>query len=194
MFKYLQNTDTLTICVILFIFIIMFLMKNETFNNDLIKTPDGWVVRDLPDKHISINKFKLLDSKIKTLINDLIKKYPDDPRIIKLKNRYSPKILSELPGGSSNTSYSVNKGERLVICLRNKKNNGFIDDNTIFFVVLHELAHIMTNSIGHKEEFWNNFKFLLKNAIAFNLYKYQDFKNKPEPYCGISITDTPYTM
>ena len=194
MFKQLQNMDTLVICIVLFLIIIMFLMKNESFNNDLIKTQDGWVVRDLPDKQVSINKFKLLDSKIKILINKLIEEYPNDPRVIKLKDRYNPKILSELPGGSNNTSYSVNKGERLVICLRNKKDNGFINDNTIFFVVLHELAHIMTNSIGHKEEFWNNFKFLLKKSIEFKLYKYQNFKKSPEPYCGISITDTPYVI
>ena len=80
------------------------------------------------------------------------------------------------------------------MCLRNKKTNKFIDDNTVYFVVLHELAHIMTTSIGHKTEFWDNFRFLLKNAIEFNLYKYQDFKNNPQPYCGINITDSPYSI
>ena len=92
------------------------------------------------------------------------------------------------------TSYSVNKGDKLVICLRSKKTYNFQDDNTILFVVLHELAHIMTKSIGHKEEFWNNFRYLLKHAIEIKLYQYQDFNSNPEPYCGIQITDIPYKM
>ena len=189
----MKNLDMICLCLVLFILIIILLMKNETFNNDLIKY-NGYSIRDLPDKDIALGKFKLLNSKIKSLIDKLINDYPDDDRIKKLKNRYNPSILSELPGGSNNTSYSVNKGERLVICLRNKKNNQFINDNTVFFVTLHELAHIMTTSIGHKSDFWENFKFLLKNSIKYNLYKYQDFKLNPEPYCGINITDTPYTI
>ena len=78
--------------------------------------------------------------------------------------------------------------------MRSKDDNTFHDDNTIFFVVLHELAHIMTKSIGHNEEFWNNFRYLLKHCIEIKLYNYQDFNNKPEDYCGIQITDTPYKM
>ena len=63
--------------------------------------------------------------------------------------------------------------------------------NTIMFVALHELAHTMTQSIGHTEEFWDNFRFLLKEAIAKGIYKYKNYKEEPEAYCGISITDTP---
>ena len=191
--KNTTNLDTVCICVVFFLIIVMFLMKSETFNNDLINY-NGMTVRDLPDKDKAVMKFRNLNNKIEELIDKLITKYPDDQRVIKLKQRYNPNILSELPGNSNNTSYSVNKGDKLVICVRNKKNDNFIDDNTIFFVVLHELAHIMTTSIGHKTEFWDNFRFLLKHSIAFNLYKYQDFKNKPQSYCGINITDTPYTI
>ena len=191
--KNTNNLDTICICMVLFLIIVMFLMKTENFNNDLVNYK-GLTVRDLPNKDKAVMKFRNLNNKIEELTNKLIQKYPDDERIIKLKKRYNPSILSELPGNSNNTSYSVNKGDKLVICLRNKKNDNFIDDNTIFFVVLHELAHIMTISIGHKTEFWDNFRFLLKHSIAFNLYKYQDFKNSPQPYCGINITDTPYTI
>ena len=60
------------------------------------------------------------------------------------------------------------------------------------FVALHELAHVMTKSVGHTEEFWSNFRYLLKNSIKLGIYKYQDFRKKPVKYCGITITDTPY--
>ena len=50
----------------------------------------------------------------------------------------------------------------------------------------------MTKSEGHKQEFWQNFKFLLEQAKAANIYNPVDYKKKPEPYCGMDITDNPY--
>ena len=43
------------------------------------------------------------------------------------------------------------------------------------FVAFHEMAHVMSLSVGHTDEFWNNFKFILKNAIKIGVYKYVDF-------------------
>ena len=50
----------------------------------------------------------------------------------------------------------------------------------------------MTKSIGHKKEFWQNFKFLLKNAVDIVLNKPMDYKKKPKKYCGMTISDNPY--
>lgn len=189
----MDNWDTYCLIFVSFLCCIMILMKGEPFLNDLVKE-NGYTIRNLPDKSEAVNKLNNLNNKIMILIKKLKEKYPDDSRVQRLVNRYKPSILSELPGGSNNTSYSVNKGDKLVVCMRSKKDNSFHDDNTIFFVVLHELAHIMTTSIGHKPEFWDNFRFLLKNAIEFNLYNYQDFNSEPQKYCGIKITDTPYKL
>ena len=81
----------------------------------------------------------------------------------------------------------------MAFCL-NKKKNGtkLIDINTLTFVALHELSHIMSVSIGHNEEFWNNFKFLLEEAVEIKVYIPVDYKKAPEQYCGLSITDNPY--
>ena len=49
----------------------------------------------------------------------------------------------------------------------------------------------MTESIGHTPEFWSNFKFILKDAIKFKIYKDIDFKNNPKQYCGMKITNSP---
>ena len=82
-----------------------------------------------------------------------------------------------------------------MIFLRSKdKDQKLIDINTLTFVALHELAHVMTKSVGHTEEFWDNFSYLLKNSIKIGIYKYQNFKKKPVKYCGIKITDTPYQL
>ena len=71
------------------------------------------------------------------------------------------------------------------------KREKLIELNTIFFVVLHELAHIMTQSVGHTDEFWKNFKFILKNAVKLNIYKEIDYSKYPKKYCGIEVTDSP---
>jgi hypothetical protein len=59
------------------------------------------------------------------------------------------------------------------------------------FVAIHEMSHILTESLGHGPDFWNNFAWLLKEAELINIYKHQDFKAHPVKYCGMSITDEP---
>ena len=59
-------------------------------------------------------------------------------------------------------------------------------------MAIHELAHIMSVTIGHNDEFWDNFKFLLDNAVNIKLYDPVDYKKNPENYCGLEITDNPY--
>jgi hypothetical protein len=95
---------------------------------------------------------------------------------------------------SEMTAYSENKGEKLAFCLNKTKNDNtqLIDLNTLTFVAFHELSHIMTKSIGHKQDFWNNFKFLLENAKSAGIYQPVDYKKNPEAYCGMDLTDNPY--
>ena len=50
----------------------------------------------------------------------------------------------------------------------------------------------MSSSVGHTDEFWENFKFLLDNAVEQKIYTPVDYKNDPQPYCGMDITDNPY--
>ena len=66
-----------------------------------------------------------------------------------------------------------------------------IDLNTLMFVSLHEMGHLITVSIGHENEFWKNFQFLLKHANSLGLYEPVDYSKKPQPYCGMTLTDNP---
>jgi hypothetical protein len=110
----------------------------------------------------------------------------------RLSKRFQPDNISETTPNTKYTSYSVNKGQKIVFCLRDKgADEKLVDDNIIMFVALHELAHIMTVSVGHTEEFWENFRILLRVAIALKLYKNQDYASSPVNYCGTKITDTP---
>ena len=117
-------------------------------------------------------------------------KLKDD--IARLVSNFNPDAFSETTPDAKYTSYSVNKGEKIVFCLRDKKDGeNLVKENIMTFVAIHELGHLMTKSIGHEPEFWNSFKLLLKIAIDNGLYKNIDFNSTPKDYCGIKITDTP---
>jgi hypothetical protein len=112
--------------------------------------------------------------------------------IERLIGNFNPDAFSETTPDAQYTSYSVNKGEKIVFCLRDKKDGEeLVKENIMTFVAIHELGHLMTESIGHEPDFWNNFKLLLRIAVDNGLYKNIDFNSTPKDYCGVKITDTP---
>jgi predicted metal-dependent hydrolase len=127
--------------------------------------------------------------KLELLVKHLIKTYPNQERTLRMKKNFNPDRIKEGIDDPNYTSYSINKGEQIVLCLRT--NNKLMDLNTMMFVVLHELSHICTESIGHTAEFWTNFKWILEEAINIGVYKKQDFKLNNVEYCGMTITDSP---
>jgi hypothetical protein len=128
-------------------------------------------------------------SEKQSLERDMKIKLNDD--IQRLIGNFNADAFSETTPDSKYTSYSVNKGEKVVMCIRGKNDDTLVKENIMTFVAIHELGHLMTKSIGHEPEFWNNMRLLLKIAIDNGLYKNIDFNAKPEPYCGIKISDTP---
>jgi hypothetical protein len=118
----------------------------------------------------------------------------DLPAVQRLIANYNPKKICETLPTSEYTAYSENKGEKLAFCLDTEANNQgkLIDINTLTFVAIHEVAHIATKSIGHTQEFWDNFKMLLEEATAEGIYDPVDYKKKKVRYCGMDITDNPY--
>ncbi len=157
----------------------------------MTSTVDGkdYLVRKLPDSQEAANKLANLGKRLQYLINHMMATFPDNSDVIRLYQRYNPEAISE--GGMENgyTSYSVNKGERIVMCIR-QTDGTFVDDNVVLYVAIHELAHIMTIEVGHTDTFWANFKFLLREAINIALYERVDYKKKPNPYCGIQISSS----
>lgn len=133
-------------------------------------------------------------NKCKELVDYVADKYPDNENVQRMKEKFNPKNISETLPTSEYTAYSENKGEKLAFCLNTEKNENeeLIDGDTLLFVAIHELAHIMTKSIGHKTEFWDNFKFLLKEAKEANIHNPVDYKKNPRQYCSMKIRDNPY--
>jgi len=153
-----------------------------------------YCVRERSKEKQAANLLAQVTEKCKNLVEYMKKKHPDDERVERLVKGFNPKKISETLPTSELTAYSENKGEKIAFCLNKKKEDDtqLIDINTLTFVALHELSHITTTSIGHKQEFWQNFKFILENAKSANIYIPIDYKKKPESYCGMTITDNPY--
>jgi len=163
----------------------------------VISNIDGkqYKVRDMPDKQEAANLMARLRIRLMKITDALEKKYPDKAQVKHLvKNfRSDPSRFIEATPDSEHTSYSINKGEKIYMCLRQREgpNESLVNENVMTFVSLHELAHVCTESIGHGPDFWNNFGWLLKEAEALGLYQYTDFQAHPVSYCGVYITDSP---
>lgn len=194
--------------LIYFIYIIFYKQENMIVYKEgdkQIKVDNNFINYPHAGKILSI-----LDEKNKILIKHLNQKFinnetfgnnhePNQLVIIngvkQLTKNYNTNNLEEnTPIIGGDTSYSLNKGKLIKICLRNIKEDYTIHDlNTITFVVLHELAHVFSKSYGHNNEFWINFKFLLQEANDINLIEIVDYHKEPISYCnGMMITYNPY--
>lgn len=184
------------IFIVVIVIFYLFIYFDEK-NNELKKvksTVDGreYLVRgDLKDNIQAANLLAEVRKKMLELSDYLQVKFPKDKRVMRLK-KFSPDNIVEKSRDSKYTSYSINKGEKIVFCLRSRNSDEkLVNLNLLMFVALHELGHVITVSIGHEEEFWDNFKWLLEQSIVLGIYEPHDFKKKPEEYCGTQITDTP---
>ena len=160
-------------------------VKSSVDNNE-------YLVRNLENKEEAANILANIREKLEKLCVLMKEKYPNDESVARMNQRFNSDNITESGKNNQYTSYSVNKGEKIVFCIRQKdEDESLVDENTITFVAIHELAHIMTKSVGHTPEFWENFKLLLKVAIANDLYTKEDYVNSPKEYCGIKVSDSP---
>ena len=185
--------------LIVFIIIICVKMYLDSDAHNLVCTissVDGekYCVRERKKLKEATNLLATVTNKMKKLVQYMGEKYPDRENVKRLVKRFKPSKVSETLPTSELTAYSENKGEKVAFCLNRKKkeNSRMIDLDTLTFVAIHELSHVMTKSIGHKAEFWQNFKFLLENAKEAKIHQPVDYKSKPTEYCGMTITDNPY--
>jgi hypothetical protein len=114
---------------------------------------------------------------------------------IRLLHHFNSDALQEnTPLGIINTSYVEDKGRIFAVCLREKKSgkSHLERSDAVFFVTLHELAHIANSGWGHEYDFWQQFKHLVKEAQEAGLYNIIDYDKEPIEYCGLSITYNPY--
>ena len=194
---------SLILIIILFLLLFSLSRFTEHFSDKITycQAKDGnyYLVRDLKDKRRAANLLARVNRRIKRFIDYLRKRHYNNREVSRLFRNYNEHQLTEAPKSSENTSYSINKGEKIVFCLRHRhedQDEHLTDINTMMFVAIHELAHLMSNSVGHTPEFWKNMSFLLQEAITCpnKIYQYVPYHETPVKYCGIMINDTPYKV
>ena len=186
--------------IIIFIFIISIwtIVKLEKHEVTYVKSDvdnNEYLVRDVPDKKKAADLLAMLKKNMMTLTYHLYEnkdnKYKDNKENIEqLYTRIKDTVINESSGNSEYTSYSVNKGEQIVFCLRSKYNNEFHDLNLLMYVALHEMAHVGCKEYGHTPLFKKIFAFYTNVAIDLNLYQKISFNSYPKEYCGLIISES----
>lgn len=155
-----------------------------------------YLVRDLSDRQQASNLLARLKQRIETLTRYLSERRDTEyakfaPYIRQLEDRIKNVVVLESSEDSVYTSYSVNKGEQIVFCLRSREiKNQLHKLNLLMYVVLHEMAHVACPEYGHTPLFKEIFTFLATVAVSIHLYERIDFARDPTEYCGLTISDS----
>lgn len=189
--------------IILILFFLITLLYFTTTNPGMtyVKSDiDGkyYLVRNVSDKQEGANTLARLRQNI-IILSDYLNKNKELERykqyaqyIDLLHEKVESIVIVESTQDSIYTSYSVNKGEQIVFCLRQRKlPNDLHDLNLLMYVVLHEISHVACPVYdNHGPLFREIFAFITKSAIELNMYKKIDFVNNNQDYCGLLITDS----
>jgi len=112
--------------------------------------------------------------------------YSDDhPILEQIRSNFSMlnSEYSEIPLREGDSAYTENKSV-ITLCLKNPETGKYYDMNTLMYVALHELAHIISKTHGHNKEFRENFAQLLRKGAEFGIYNPRI--PIPNTYCGIN--------
>jgi hypothetical protein len=186
------NNTGFTILILSIVFIYLIYQYHYYSNIETIVSKidnRNYDVQIKDDSEAAADLIAQVREKLILLVNHMFKTFPSNPKVMRLKKNFNPDVLKEGIDNPSYTSYTVNKGEEIILCLRT--DGKIVDINVLTFVCIHELSHIGNETIGHDEPFWEFFKELLIEAINIGVYIKYDYRKSPVKYCGMMITDSP---
>ena len=179
-----------------------FLINISIENFDLVMiesqlNSNKYKVQDRFDKKIAADKMAEINKTIRSIQKVLVQSHPNDKRVIRMNKRLNNTKLQETINKPDESSYTINKGEIISFCLRNKdhekrETDEFHNHNVLVFVLIHELAHVMSIKEGHGTEFMENFRFILRESVKNNIYYPVDYSKMPMNCCGVDVTHNPY--
>lgn len=149
------------------------------------------VRKDVDDPQISADVLAEIRKRLEYLLTFLDPE--TNPYHLRLVKRFKYTVLKENPLKRplpTMTSYSINKGEEIVICLRHPNTESMHDIDTLMYVLIHEAAHIACPEVGHTRLFIEIFSDLLRIAVnqAKVIHK-TDYRSSPVQYCGMTISE-----
>ncbi len=188
----------IVIAVVVIVLVISITFTRKRGMIYVMSTVDGkqYLVNESPNKLQAANTLAIINQRILQLIQSISVKRGNEQCVRLIQKRYKPNRteLSEGEIDPNFTTYTVNKGESIVFCLKPRNLDKVYDINLLMYVAIHELAHIGCPSRdNHNEEFQAVFRMLLQEAISIGVYTYQDYSQKPVEYCNLSISHSGLT-
>lgn len=131
----------------------------------------------------TVRSLQVLRERAGRLVTYTRQRFPEDTRVHRL-TRWNGRIdeLEHAHLEKGIFGYNRNKGESISVCLHNKQNQ-MNPMNEMFYVVMHEMSHIMTDQYEHDTVFEDAFRLLLGVAIDHGLYEYVDYGESPVAFC-----------
>ena len=153
---------------------------------------------DYADKEKAADLLADLNSVAEQLIEHLDNKYGDKnndrgkmTRNLRQRYRGYERLVETDPNNKINdTSYTLDKGYLVSMCLRKSKDKNLSDfhsKNLLRFVFVHELTHIAANVQQHPQRFWDAFRWMLSEAVLIGLYQPINYANEPVEYCANAL-------
>jgi hypothetical protein len=201
------------IILILALITIVIIMYYDVGQRDMVYVKSdidniSYMVRNQKDKKVSANFLAKLKANIYAISQYTMNKIKDNktakmsryiefkPYILQLNEKIKNVVIKESSSNSVYTSYTVNKGEEIIFCIRSKsittylQNNNIHDFNLVMYVLLHEISHVACPEYNHTPLFKKIFRFICEEAIEMGIYTKIDFVSSPKEYCGMSINDS----
>jgi len=125
------------------------------------------------------------------LVDVLKKEYPKHSGIRLMAQKFQPDKILENEENSGLTTYTLDKGRKIAFCIRDRDGSHRLHDdiNTLMYVAIHELTHLMEphHNPNHEGDFMKKWRFVLRIARDKGFWKYHDYVANPIRYCGIVI-------
>lgn len=198
--------ESLIVTLIILIFIVYYIKYGKD-GKDISYTKSSisekfYLVRNLPDKQIAADIIARIVNDLKRLAVAMYKDLKNGESeakkmglyIKRMYNRFNGISFRESSAYSPYTSYTVNKGDEMVLCIRSKKTGKIHNYNIIMYVAIHELGHVGCTEIGHTPLFFKINRYMIRKGIKMGMYKYVDYSMYPEVYCGMNVNNNVIKM
>jgi len=186
--RFRWNLSPILVSIVCMIFIVS--CRNRYYSGNVLIDGNYFVSKShTPSENETIIQLLKELRKRATRLVELVKEEHPSNRIVRSWNGHIHELGHEyIKEGIF--AYNVNKGESISVCMHDtqKKLNNI---NDLFFVTMHEMAHIMTEAFEHNEEFWNSFRLLIQIATKHKLYEHMDYDKNPSSFCGDYIDHNP---
>jgi hypothetical protein len=151
----------------------------------------AYAVRDVTGMQERAEFLSLMYARNMILLDYLAENHPSDERTVRLLAS-SPEIR-EVESSAPQAGYTDNKGDAIALCLKDGDYDQAQKAEALYFVMLHELAHVATVEEQHPPIFWENFNWIQEQAIRAGVYTYVNYEDAPVDICGLNLNENPCT-